>query len=674
MSLAPKPILPKPGVNVMATPVLLEEGWSQSRLVRFKDGLLQKMGGNQRLSNSMFIGICRGLRPWSDLSGNNYIGIGTTQRLEVMLAGVISDITPIRMTSNLAAPFTTTAGSPIVTVIDDAADVEIGDWIDIETAAYVDGLFLQGFYQVTNVVSRGYQFNAGANAIVGVTNGGVTTQFTTTNGSHVVAIVLGAFVFTNNQNLTIFVTTAVGGTSIGGSYEVAVSGSNYSIQVPDAATSDASAFENSDTVAIAYLIETAVEMGSGNSNFGQGNFGGGSFGTGAVVPPFGGFLRQWSMDAWGEDLLANPNSGPIYTWTPPVALGNVATVLSGAPAQNTGMFVNAPNQQVIAFGCTDPNTNLQDPMLVRWTDVADDTDWMASATNQAGSFRLSSGNQIVGGISAGGQSFLLTDIDFWMMQYISFPLVYGFFRTGRNCGLYSLRAIGILGNLVIWLGQDNFYQYDGNSVTPLRCSVWDFVFNNIDRSFPGAAFIGTDSYFTEFLIFFPTIGSNGVADAYVKYNLDGIWDYGPIAALNRSAWSDALILGQPISADYTGLIQAQETTTDLDGVAMDAYGQTGWMALAEGEEQVCMKWFWPDFIMTGGNVLVTLLFSDYANATDAANPVRVYGPYTIATTTPYVWVNGRGRYFAMKVESSALGVFWRLGRCKATLQPDGKGV
>jgi hypothetical protein len=85
-----------------------------------------------------------------------------------------------------------------------------------------------------------------------------------------------------------------------------------------------------------------------------------------------------------------------------------------------------------------------------------------------------------------------------------------------------------------------------------------------------------------------------------------------------------------------------------------------------------MKWFFPDFIMTGGNVLVTITFNDYFDTTDPYNPPRVYGPFIVTPTTPYIWVNGRGRYFSVKVESTGHGVFWRLGRCRMIIQPDGK--
>lgn len=689
MAIPPRAIVPALGVDMQATPVLNQGGWSASSLIRFFPaargsdqgtgvrGYLQKLGGCSRLSNTPFTGVCRGLFAWSDLVGNSYAGIGTNQRLQVIVAGNLYDITPVRAVSSLAGPFTTTTLSPIVSVAD-TVGVIVGDWIGIDTATYIDGLFLQGFYQVTALIAGGYQFNAGANAIAGVSGGGVTTQFTTTTSSHIVDITLGAYVFTNGQSLVISSPTTVGGITIVGPYTVTVSsGPVYSVLSVAAATSSATAQENGGQVAISYLIHSAVESGgNGNGAFGQGPFGQGPFGVASGPPPIGGFLRQWAMDAWGEDLLAGIVSGPIYTWTPPVSQGNVATSLANAPPQNTGFFVNAPNQQVIAYGCTDPNTGLQDPMLVRFTDVGNNTDWTATATNQAGSYRLTNGNQIVSGLASGGLSVLWTDVDMWIMQYLGFPLVYGFFRVARSVGSLCQRGPCLLGSIVYWPGQDGFYQYDGASASPLPCSVWDFVYQNIDPNNLGAAFSAVDSLFNEFFFFFPTIGenpSNGLALSYVKYNqVTGVWDCGTFDALARSAWTGVGTDQQPLGADYNGLVQVHENATDLDGAAMDSWAQTGWMALSEGDEYVTLKWFLPDFIMTGGSVLVTLLFSDYADTADPNNPVRTYGPYTITSTTPYVWVNGRGRYFAMKVESVGHGVFWRLGRCRAILQPDGR--
>ena len=89
----------------------------------------------------------------------------------------------------------------------------------------------------------------------------------------------------------------------------------------------------------------------------------------------------------------------------------------------------------------------------------------------------------------GGSALLLTDLDAWLMQYISFPLVYGFQRIARECGLYAKRTLCISGNVVIWRGQNDYHKYDGSSVTPLRCTVWDFIFNNIDNNYPGAGFM-----------------------------------------------------------------------------------------------------------------------------------------------------------------------------------------
>lgn len=679
MAGGPHPLVFPPGVNVMATPGLLEAGWSQSSLIRFKNGLLQKLGGSTALNTQPFVGVCRGVGCWSDLTGIGYIAVGTTERLQVLAQGVLSDITPAVRTASLSAPFTTTAGSSVVSVADSGSSAVAGDWINIENAAYVDGLFLQGFYQVLGTIAGGYQFDAGAKAIAGVSGGGAALSFTTTTSSHTVTVTLGAYTFTSGQNLLAWFATAVGGTTVGpANYAISVSGGTATIQVPIAATSGATVSENGGDISIAYLLPTAVESGTGTAAFGNGPFGLGPFGVASGAPPFGGWLRQWSMDNWGEDLIAGPVSGEMFTWTPPPAIGNVATPVTNAPLQNTGFFTVQPVQQIIAYGCTDPNTNEQDPMLLRWCDEGNNTDWTATATNQAGSYRLTSGNQIVGGLAFNLIALIWTDIDFWLGQYLGFPLVWGFNKVGTNVGLFARRAMCAINTLVWWLGQDNFYLYDGSSVQPVPCDVWDFIFDNLDKSNPGAITMAPDPMFNEWFCFFPTQGSAGQVTSYVKCNFDNpgkpLWDYGPIGALERSAWSAQSPFGQPVGTDYNGYIQQQESATDNNGMAYDSWAVSGWIALGEGIETQVMKWFWPDLILTGGNVQITLFFADYLpQGANPSTPIRTYGPYTITPGTEYIYVNGRGRYFAMKIESTALGVFWRLGRCRAVIQPDGKG-
>lgn len=659
------PLVSKPGVNLLATPLLNAEGWSASNLVRWKDGYLQKLGGCSRLTNDLFRGICRGLHAWADLNGNTYLGAGTTSELALFTTGTLGDITPIRHTSELGAVFSTVSGSDLVTVADAGFSPAPGDWVIFDNAVYAGGIFLQGAYPIASTGSGNYVITAGTKATSTVTNGGSVLSFTTAIGSGAVTLALGAYAFTNNQDLLVYFQTVAGGLTIpAGNYTVAVSGGIATITVSGSAGSVATVPENSGNAQVQYPIATAVET-SGSGAFGEGPYGAGPFGVGSAN--FGAMpLRQWSVQNWGQNLLAVYTGSTLYQWAPPIALGNVAAAVSGAPTAMNGMTVSAQEQIAVGFGCTDPISGEQDPLLMRWSDVANNADWTATTTNQAGSFRIPTGSKVVGMVQGPLFGLVWTDIDFWIMQYIGFPLVFSFNRIGWGCGLIGMRAAGKLGEAIYWMGQDEFFVYTGAGAQQIPCPVWDFVFANLDRNYADAVFAASNSYFGEIAWYFPTLGSNGVCQAYVKLQVaTGLWDYG---YLSRSAWADQSAGFAPVGSDYTGLLQQHETSPDLDGDPMDAWAETGWIEMQSGTVFTFLERIIPDFILSsGGRVLVTLNFADYPNES-----AWTYGPYEVTSSTRYLIIRGRGRYVQLKVESNDLGTFWRLGKPTALISEAGR--
>lgn len=660
------PIAIKPGVNTQPTPLLSGEGWVASNLVRFLNGLIQKLGGSARISNQTLVGDARELHPIVDLAGNAYIAAGTSQRLMIYSAASgIEDITPVRSTSNLTAALSTTAGVASVTISDTSLStvpVFPGDWVEIVNLTSIGGLTLQGFYQVTANLGTAYTIATPTAATATVSNGGDVLSFTTTAGNHLVAVSLAGHTFLAGDPITVGVSTTVGGATIAGDYTYLASGAISVLLTP---VSSATGSENGGAVRVNYLLQSARE-GVFSPGYGIGPYGLGAYQeiSGSVTLLE---LRQWSLESWGQDLIASPSDGAIYVWTPPPAGSGPAAIISQAPAQNAGAFVGMPEQILIAYGCTDPITGEQDPLLVRWTNQSDFTDWVASATNQAGSFRLPTGTRIVGGLQAPTQALLWTDQDLWSMQYVGFPFVFGFNRIGWACGLVSKRAVAKIGPNIYWMSQNEFFFYDGQAVQPLRCSVWDFVFNSVDRTFPGAIFASPNAYFSEASWRFPVAGSNGRATNYAKLNVqDGTWDMGvwPLAAsMDQSAF------GAPISADYAGLLQQHETANDIDGTPMDSWALSGLVGIADGHEFVFLERLLPDFLLSaGGSVVVTLFFYGYPSDPSP----RTEGPFIITAATEYIIPRGRGRYVQIKIESNAAGVFWRHGKSEALIAPAGK--
>ena len=659
------PIMLRPGVDVEKTPMLNEGGISASQLVRFFNGLLQKLGGWSRISNTALTGICRGLHPWLDLASNQYIMAGTNYLLQLWTAmGTIYEITPVAHTSAaLVNPFATVINTPTVTVTDAVNHPAVGDYIYIATAANVGGLKLQGLYKVLTLPSpTKYTFNAGANATATVPAGGTTFSFTSAAASSIITFSLGTSVFVAGGTILVYVPTALSTLTLSGSYTLL---SPTTFDAGSAAAGIDTKSENAGNVEILYLLGASPDPADPYT-YGNGNYGFGSYGFGQG-PTIAFYLRQWSLDNWGQIGIASPFNGAIYQWQPPVAYNNRATIVPVAPQFSVTVFVAMPQQQMVSLGSD--GGSFQDPLLIKWSDVSDyssPTSWTPLATNQAGSFRISSGSRIVGGFQASLQALVWTDIELWSMRYIQPPFVYGFNKLGTGCGLIAMRAAAELGGQVIWAGHKGIYQFNGQTVSPLPCSVWDFFYDNKDDAYDNAITAASNSDFNEWALYFPTLGSAGVNTSYIKYNtVSGVWDYG---TLTRSAWIDRSDVAPEVGTDENAFLQAHETSNDADGAVMDSWAETAWFKLAEGMLYINWDRLIVDFIISsGGTVKVTVYVTDYPSG-----PIKTYGPFSVTSSTEYVVVRARGRLGKIRVESNDIGTFWRLGQLLSQGSPAGR--
>ena len=378
-------------------------------------------------------------------------------------------------------------------------------------------------------------------------------------------------------------------------------------------------------------------------------------------------MPDWSLDNWGTYLIANPHSGGIFYWNPEDTTGRLVA-MPYAPQVNEGIFVAMPERQIIAYGST--FSTIQDPMLVRWCDIADFTDWYATAVNQAGSYRIPKGSRIVGGMQGPQQGLLWTDLGVWAMQYVNQPLIYSFNEVGSGCGLVGRKAMGNLGGAVYWMSQSQFFMLSGNGVETLNCPIWDIVFQNIDSDHWDNIRCAPNSRFGEIAWYYPVVGSSGVPTNYVKYNtLLKQWDFG---ILTRTAWVDQNVFGPPIGAGGDLYIYQHETINSANGYYMDAYFKTGYFAIQEGDLQTFIDQVWPDMkwgtgTSTDATIKITFFVADYPGETP-----RQYVFDNVKVTTKFLTPRLRGRLVSIKVESSDINSFWRLGNIRYRFQPDGK--
>lgn len=679
-----------PGVDQNKTPALNEAAISYSQLVRFipdrtLGGLVQKLGGWTKFYANTIGSIVRCLWAWEDTNANSYLAAGAegtsagANTLTVIVSGGSNDITPQTTTVNVAVNFSTTAGSNAVLITDTGRNVDDYDVVDIQTQVSVGGIVLFGQYQCYNPGGSANTYTIYATNILGapafatstVANGGAVALFNTTSGSDFVAVTLANHNLVIGDTFPILTATAVGGVTLYGNYIVTgvTSSSVFTISASTTASATTSASANSGNVRFIYY--NGIGPLPGGTGYGVGPYGGGGYGTG--IPPVTGTgtpIRavDWTLDNWGETLIACPLNGPIYEWNP--TTGNpIALIIPEAPPVNDGMFVAMPQRQIIAWGST--FTGIKDPLLIRWCDVDNYNSWIASITNQAGSYRIPKGSRIVQCIQGPQQGLIWTDLGLWAMQYSGPPYVYQFNELGTGCGLIGRKAATSMGGVVYWMGQSQFYKLSGGGVEPVRCPIWDVIFQDLDTNNLDKIRIAANSRFGEISWYYPTKGNGGEVSHYVKYNVNlDQWDFG---VLSRTAWINESVLGPPIGAAPDTYIYQHETSTDADGQPMNSSFQTGYFVMTEADYKMFVDQVWPDMKWGyyGGtqsaNVLLTFYVTDYPGQTPTA-----YGPYTLTQATTYITPRFRGRLVSIKMESNDIGSFWRIGNTRYRFQQDGK--
>ena len=679
------------GVSTITSESLNETQWSVSNLIRFYGHLPQKLGGWNHLNTQPLVGTCRGMHAWADIIGTAYIACGTEQRLQVLEGGAIIDITPVMSTTNPpTSGFSTVAGSTTVTITDTSYQPNVGDWVNLIVQVSIGGIILWGFYLVSSTIGATQYTIEAQSPATSTAASGLAPVFTTSTGNATVNVAFPNHGTLAGNPVNFLVSTTVGGVTIAGIYTVVsvVNANNFIINAATAATSDATAAMNGGNAQISYLLSSGYVVNTPISGYGIGDYGMGDYGLSSDDESSVGHLRQWSMDHWGQYLLASPTNGPIYYWNPPVpAPAQIISV--NAPTMNASMFVIPQAQIIVALGAE--IGGVQEPLLARWCDAGDFTDWTASTSNQAGSYQLSSGNRLVGGLPVGLGALLWTDTDVWYMQYIGFPLIFSFTQISSSGGLYAMRAQGGSAGQVAWLGTRGFFTYQtGGGVSSIECPVWDFIFQNIDKTQPEQAHCAVNRLFNEMAFFFPVDSGSEIYDpamplAYVKVNLvENVWDYGMSSQYQRTAWVEKNPHGLPVGTDFNGFIQQHEEGFDADGSAMIWLYQTGYFSMLDGEEFMFVDLMLPDFVLKWDGpsppvINVSLLGTDYpiglSDGEGIGQPLRD-GPYTINTAQPgatlMVPVRLRARQIAIEFTGSDLGSFSRLGAVRIRFAPDGR--
>jgi hypothetical protein len=724
----------RPGLSKDQTNYSNEGGWFDCDKVRFRSGFPEKIGGWIRLSNDTYLGVARALWNWVTLNGANLLGVGTNLKYYIEQGGDYNDVTPIRATFTTSSiPTTdniikTTNGSNVITI--DYANYGgiTGDFVTISGATAVGGIpatELNAEHQITYVDLDTFTFTVTSNASSTATGGGtaivmafqiqtgldvfiqgtgwgagtwpsyidttLTNPFTATaTGIQVLTVAQTAHGLTTGDYVY-FVSIASDPCGINRlilqkAFPVTVTGANsYTISIASITASTTSSTAASGGTVV---VSTPVAPVRG-------------WGTAATVG-IGQQLRLWTNDNFGEDLLIAPRGGSVYYWDATTGISVRALLLNTAStnAGFAGQFVpNTTNQIIgssiqrfaICFGANpyDPaNANTTfDPLLVRWSDQENPFDWVPDATNQAGEYRLNIGSSIILARSTRQEILVWSDAAIYSMQYLGPPYVWGFQLLQDNITVMSPNAAVTINNVTYWMGTDKFFSYTGR-VETLPCSLWQFVFDDINKDQAFQVFAGSNESYNEVWWFYCSQNSNAI-DSYIIYNyLERVWSYGTI---NRTAWLDSGLRQFPMAADSVNnrILFHEANVDDVSGltpVPIEAYIQSSDFDIGDGHNFGFVWRILPDITFNGSNanqpsVTMTLRPRQNSGAPygTADNPritsTQNYtsrNTYDVQEFTGQVYTRLRARQMSFRIESTTLGVAWQLGSPRIDIRPDGK--
>jgi len=617
----------RPGIVRDLTSYSNEGGWRDGDKVRFRLGYPEKMGGWAKYSSSTFLGSCRALHNWIALDGSDFLGLGTHLKYYIEEGGTYNDITPIRDTTAAGdVTFAATNGSSTIVVSDLNHGAVLGDFVTFSGAVSLGGnvtaAILNAEHEVTSVTSN------------------------------------------NVYEITVSVTANASDTGNGGA---AVVGE--------------------------YQINIGLNSQVGGTGWGAGSWSRGTWGSAAP----GGLttttqIRLWSHDNFGEDLLINPRDAGVYYWdkssgtsTRAVELSTLSGVKTSVPTICKQIMVSDRDRHVLAFGCDGVGASssatqgdgVQDPLLIRFSDQENAIDWWPTATNSAGDLRLGSGSTFVRALETKREILIWTDTALTSMRFIGAPYVFGLQQLASNITIAGPNAAVATEDYVFWMGLDNFYVYAGQTAQ-LPCTVKEKVFNDINLEQSDKIYGGVNSEFSEVFWFYPSAASQQ-NDRYVVYNyLEKVWYYG---TLERTAWLDRGTRPFPIATDNNGYTYNQEFGYDADGSPMDSYIESAVIDLGDGEKFAYIRRLIPDLSFSGSTSISTPQATFTVKARDF--PGEDFGNTGAGTTTrtqtspveeytKQLYIRTRGRSFAIRVESNALGAKWRLGSPRVDIREDGR--
>ena len=702
------------GFNRETTQYAEEGNWFDGNRVRFRAGRPENIRGYETKVSTAFDGSARDLIAWKDNSNKKRAIFGTPDKVYEHNGDSITDITPITTIVTLTNCFGTSVGTTRVCCSDGSHGRQKNDWVLFTSAAtFGSDVSLTGnIYQITsivdiNVFTISITSNAAATSTqagsasfnyyiatgTSVASQGVGYGASDYNAADPVSVGLSKITATGgNALVTVSCASAHGGvandfvvfqnTSIDS--VAATIGGNLNLTKSAAGGPEFSIVSVNGTQVIVSAGANASASGDVTSGFNMTALiykqtdGGGSgrawdTEASADATDLALDIAQWSMDNWGEDVLLNRRGSNIFYFETALSTTPMrATTVTTSPISVNSVIVSPNDRHVVAMGANEfsPTATVSgtfNPMLVRWSDQDNRTNWVPSVSSTAGEVVLTDGTRIVGAVRSKNAINVWTDNSLWLMEFAGPPFTFKFQQAGTNCGMIGPHAGIDYNGVTYWMGFDNFYANTGQ-VEVLDCTVRRFVFDRLNTTYYDKVYTGINSEFKE-IIWLYVSSTATECDSYVVFSPEeNYWVYGNTFF---TTFKDREIFGNTITtgATTTGNFLFDNEPAgvfDGDGATLTSFVESADFDVDDGNAIMYMSRIIPDFDLSTGKIKLHLTTKQFPESTES-----ITKEFDITNTTTKVDFRARGRQAKVRVSCDSNNASWRWGSVRLALQGDG---
>ena len=614
-------IILKPGLHRESTQYEEDGNWFDGDHVRFRAGKPENMRGYETKVSTAFDGSARDLVVYRSGNNNKKRAVfGTPDKLYEHDGDRIVDITPIVTAVTLANCFGTSSGQTRVCCSDAGHGQVVGNYVMFTSTAAFNAVSLStNVYPITSVAS--------ANVFtIDVSTAADATESDT-----------GSATF--NYLLPTGNSIAVAGTGYGAALFQAGVCASQTRAWNEPASADA---------------------------------------TDLVFD-----ISQWSLDNWGDDVVANRNGGNIFYFSSDASTTPIrATSITTSPISVNSIIVSPNDRHLIALGVNEFAADATvsgtfNPMLVRWSDQDNRTNWVPSVSSTSGEVVLTDGTKIVGATRSKSAISIWTDNAMWVMTFAGPPFTFKFTPAGTNCGLIAPHAAVDYNGISYWMGYDNFYRYDGQ-VKTLDCTVRTFIFDRLGVKFKDKVYAGVNSEFKEIIWLYASDGS-GVTecDSYVIYSPENnYWTYGTgvfTTFADKEVFGNTITTG--VSLNDSGASTGNNKLFDNEPAdyftennrTITSFVESADFDVDDGNKILFMNKLIPDFDLNTGKLRVKIITKKYPESNE-----EITKEFDVTQLTDKINFRARGRQAKIRVSCSSQGSSWQWGSVRIASQGDGE--